>query len=252
MTRGLALVAVAALVATQASAQSVADRIAAVRDGTVELRFRPRAGVCANEDGDIRWMRDSRNSNDWNARGPCMIGPVSVTLARDGNDVVSVRMRIAVRPSDRAATVVLGDVPAVEAAHYLATLAHRLGGRSAGDALTAAAIADGYDVWPDFRRLVLDIDAPMPSREQALFWIGESETPTANLVSLYGALAPVALREHYTFVLSQRRDDEAALDQLIDVARHDRDGAVRKQAMFWLGQSRSPKATNFFREVLTP
>jgi len=146
----------------------------------------------------------------------------------------------------------LGDVAPVEAAHYLATLARRLAGRSASEALTAAAIADGYDVWPDFRQLVLDADVPMQSREQALFWIGQSATPTANLISLYGQLTPLPLREHYSFVLSQRRDDDAAVDQLIDVARHDRDLGVRKQAMFWLAQSRSPKATRFFREVLSP
>jgi hypothetical protein len=252
MIRVAVLGAAALLVATRGSAQSLADRIAAVRDGAVELRFRPRAGICADEDGGIRWMRDFRDGGAWMSSGPCLIGPVSVTIGRDGGEAMSVRMRIAVRPSDRTGVVDLGDVSGAEAAHYLATLAHRLAGRSANDALTAAAIADGYDVWPDFHQLVLDANVPMQSREQALFWIGASATPTANLISLYEQLTPLPLREHYAFVLSQRRDDDAALDQLIDVARRDRDLGVRKQAMFWLAQSRSPKATRFFREVLSP
>jgi hypothetical protein len=171
-------------------------------------------------------------------------------MSRAGAEVVSVRMRIGVRSGD--ATTDLGEVPSREAASYLTSLARRLGGRSGDEALTAAVAAEDYDVWPEFRRLVLDTDAPMQSREHALFWIGQSDTPTANVVALYADLTPVQLREHYTFVLSTRHDDDVAIDKLIDVAKHDRVLDVRKQAMFWLGQSRSEKATRFFREVLTP
>ena len=39
--------------------------------------------------------------------------------------------------------------------------------------------------------------------------------------------------------------------KLIDVARSHRDPAVRKQAMFWLGQSRDPRALAFFEQILT-
>jgi hypothetical protein len=42
----------------------------------------------------------------------------------------------------------------------------------------------------------------------------------------------------------------AALDKLIDVAQHDTDRDIRKQAMFWLGQSHEPKAIKFFQDVL--
>jgi hypothetical protein len=37
---------------------------------------------------------------------------------------------------------------------------------------------------------------------------------------------------------------------LIQVARTNANPAVRKQAMFWLGQSRDPRALEFFREIL--
>ncbi|MGH7618973.1 MAG: hypothetical protein ACREPM_17270, partial [Gemmatimonadaceae bacterium] len=171
-------------------------------------------------------------------------------LSKSGDDVVSLRMRIGVRPN--SVSTDLGEVSPAEAGACLASLARRVSGHSGNDALVAAAVADDFDVWPDFRRLVLDTDAPTQSREQALFWIGQSDTPTANLVALYGDLTPMSLREQYTFVLSQRRDDDQALDKLIDVARHDRDSGVRKQAMFWLGQSHNPKATKFFRDVLAP
>jgi len=249
--RRIVLVAVAIAAATQLRAQTIADRIAAVRDGTVGLRFQSRPGVCGNADGGIQQIGNRPNTGDWFSREPCISGPVFVAIARAGNDVANVRTRVGMRPGDPSATMDLGDVSSVDAARYLATLAHHLSGRDADAALLAAVIADGYDVWPDFRRLVLDRDASANARAQALFWIGQSETPTANLVALYRELAPISLREQYTFVMSQRHDGDA-LDALIDVATHDRDTAVRKQAMFWLGQSRDPKAVKFFRDVLAP
>jgi hypothetical protein len=39
---------------------------------------------------------------------------------------------------------------------------------------------------------------------------------------------------------------------LIDTARRNRNPVVRKQAMFWLGQSNDPRALSFFEEVLKP
>ncbi len=50
-------------------------------------------------------------------------------------------------------------------------------------------------------------------------------------------------------MLSQRRDDPS-LDKLIDIARRDPDTQVRKKAMFWLGQSRDPRAVQFFKDIL--
>ena len=90
------------------------------------------------------------------------------------------------------------------------------------------------------------------TRRQAMFWLGQGKAPTSALVKLYDRLRDPglgSLRNHYTFVLSQRRDDEA-LDKLIDVAQHDADRDVRKQALFWLGQSKDPRASAFLRDMV--
>src|SRR5262249_28961973 len=129
MIRLVALIAAASM-AAQASAQSLGDRIGAVREGTVQLHFRARPGVCANEDdGGISWTRTSRDRGDWFMSRPCVTGPVVVTLTRDANEVSSVRVRVAIRPP-APATVDLGEVPSVDAARYLATLARHVGGRN--------------------------------------------------------------------------------------------------------------------------
>jgi hypothetical protein len=88
------------------------------------------------------------------------------------------------------------------------------------------------------------------TREQAMFWLGQGRAPTNDLVRLYDQLSEISLRRHYTFVLSQRRDREA-LDKLIDVAQHDADREVRHQALFWIGQSKDPRALTFIRDLVT-
>ena len=51
------------------------------------------------------------------------------------------------------------------------------------------------------------------------------------------------------FALSQLPKD-AGVPLMIDVARKNKNPAVRKQAMFWLGQSGDRRALRFFEEIL--
>jgi len=51
------------------------------------------------------------------------------------------------------------------------------------------------------------------------------------------------------FALSQLPKDEG-IPQLIQVARTNRNPEVRKQAIFWLGQSNDPRALSFIEEIV--
>jgi len=51
------------------------------------------------------------------------------------------------------------------------------------------------------------------------------------------------------FALSQLPKDEG-VPKLIELARTNKNAEVRKQAFFWLGQSKDPRAVAFFEEVL--
>jgi hypothetical protein len=44
---------------------------------------------------------------------------------------------------------------------------------------------------------------------------------------------------------------DEGVPKLIEVAKTNRNREVRKQAMFWLGQSNDPRALQFFEEVLS-
>ena len=51
------------------------------------------------------------------------------------------------------------------------------------------------------------------------------------------------------FALSQLPKEEG-VPLLINLARKNANPVVRKQAMFWLGQSEDPRALAFFAEIL--
>jgi HEAT repeat protein len=96
-------------------------------------------------------------------------------------------------------------------------------------------------------------DASSHVRGQALFWLAQKAGKKA-----VGAISDAIDRDPDTdvkkkavFALQQLPGGEG-VPMLIQVARGNRNPAVRKQAMFWLGQSNDPRALAFFEEVLKP
>jgi len=57
------------------------------------------------------------------------------------------------------------------------------------------------------------------------------------------------VKKKAVFALSQLPKDEG-VPLLIEVAKTNKNPAVRKQAMFWLGQSHDSRAVEFFEQVL--
>jgi hypothetical protein len=222
-----------------------------VRDGTVQMTFPARPGVCGDGRGGV-WMQDRNGSQTFTMDGRnfvCVVGPVRVTLGRADGQTVSIRECVACPAAGRNDGNSLGGVPAAEAARYLLALARTVGGRNADDAISAAAFADAGNLAPEFKRLIQDENATIGARKQALFWFGQTGESTQDLIGLDASLEGETLRRQYAFVLSQRRDDPS-IDKLMELARRDPDFDVRKQAMFWLGQSRDPRAIQFFKEIL--
>jgi len=102
---------------------------------------------------------------------------------------------------------------------------------------------------PTLIAIARDAAASKPTRKQALFWAGQSGTPTSELVDLYGQLGDHELRKQVIFVLSQR-DDSASTDALMNIVRSHDDYELRKQALFWLGQKNDPRVATFLASIL--
>jgi HEAT repeat protein len=133
---------------------------------------------------------------------------------------------------------------------WLQSLYPRVSSKLRDNVLLAVSRSDGRRASQWLASIVTDDNETEHTREQAMFWLGQGRSLTGDLVRLYDRLSSTALRNHYTFVLSQRHD-RAALDKLIDIAEHDADRDVRHQALFWLGQSKDPRALAFIRDLVT-
>jgi TolA-binding protein len=87
-------------------------------------------------------------------------------------------------------------------------------------------------------------------RKKALFWAGQGRSvDIADLVRLYDSMSDREMKEQLIFVYSQRRE-EAALDKLFAIGKNDPDRELRKKAIFWIGQSRSPRAAQYLQELI--
>ena len=97
----------------------------------------------------------------------------------------------------------------------------------------------------------LDQNESMEVRKQALFFAAQQRAlPIARLSELYDRVNDRELKAHIAFVVSQRGRDPEAVDLLMKIARDDQNPELRKQAIFWLGQSRDPRAAAFLLELI--
>jgi len=96
-----------------------------------------------------------------------------------------------------------------------------------------------------------DVNENIELRKKALFWVGQSDYPLSELSTLYDRMPSREMKEQLIFVYSQR-DEKAAVDRLMQIARTETDRELRKKAVFWLGQSDDPRVAEFLAKLLEP
>lgn len=260
--RGVGAMLLAAAAALPA--QSIARRVGQVKDGTVRMSFASRSDVCGNGAGNIstgngrnRTYRSSgagslttSRHNEW--EDDCEAGPVRVAIDIADGEPIALRAYVGGRWRTGTDITDLGIVPAKEAVDYLLDDLARADGKVAGEAIFPATIADSVTVWPRLLSLAKDESRTKSVRTQAVFWVSQAagEKATAGLVDVVGdAAADQDVRLQAVFALSQRPKDEG-IPALLDVAKGSKDPKIRKQAIFWLGQSGDPRAVAYFESVL--
>jgi HEAT repeat protein len=99
--------------------------------------------------------------------------------------------------------------------------------------------------------LAMDDGESVEFRKNALFWAGqEGNVDASELADLYRGADNRELQEHVIFVLSQIDGSEDATTVLIEIAKSERNTELRDKALFWLGESDSPKAARFLAELI--
>jgi HEAT repeats len=250
------------VLASALPAQSIARRVAAVKDGTVRMSFASRSDVCGNGSGNISTRSNGRTSssngsvtystrrNEW--EDDCEAGPVRVAI--DIADGKPIALRTYVGGRWRAGTEItdLGTVPVKDAVDYLLDNLVRAEGKVAGEAIFPATIADSTVTWPRLLTLAKDDSRSRSVRTQAVFWVSQAagDKATAGLVEVAGdAAADQDVRLQAVFAISQRPKDEG-IPALIGIAKNSKDPKIRKQSIFWLGQSGDPRAIAYFESIL--
>lgn len=228
--------------------RTLAARVAAAGDGTVHFSFAARPGVCGNGGN----VHISSSRSEW--EDDCEPGPVRVSLTRRDGQLTGLRSYVGGRwrtePERRVTD--LGMVPAPAATAYLVGLAGALSATPATAAIFPATLADSVVVWPELLRLARDNARPDEVRRQAVFWVGQAAgaVVTRELSALVDENdVDLAVRERAVFALSQRPDGEGVA-ALLRVAETSASPTLRKRAIFWLGQSRDPRALVYFERVL--
>ncbi|MGQ0641038.1 MAG: HEAT repeat domain-containing protein [Gemmatimonadaceae bacterium] len=145
----------------------------------------------------------------------------------------------------------LGQNNARESGEFLRHLFNRVRTHELKDKIIFALSQQrgtGSDQW--LLDIAVDNNETVEIRKQALFWAGQNRSVgTDRLAALYDRATDSEIREQLIFVFSQR-NERAAVDKLMNIARSDRDKEMRKKAIFWLGQSRDPRVLDFLAEMI--
>ena len=108
-------------------------------------------------------------------------------------------------------------------------------------------------IWPDLLKIARNATIQSETRKQAVFWLGQAagDAVTKDLSDLVDDTSlDVEVKKSAVFALSQLPRDDG-VPALIAVVRNNHSGEVRKNALFWLGQSGDPRALALFEEILT-
>jgi hypothetical protein len=238
------------LLPAAAGAQTLAQHVVTLGDGTLRLSFAARAGVCGNGGHSITIVSHDDDSSEWES--DCAPGPVRVSLRVRGGRVAEANTYVGGRwRPPEAKTTDLGRLPAGRAAAELLALIEERRA-DADELVTAATLADSAVVWPVLLRIARRTELPLETRRQAVFWLGQAagEAATRGLDSIAtDGGGELEVRKQAVFALSQRPSDEG-VPALIRIARSNPHAELRKSALFWLGQSEDPRAIALFEEIL--
>lgn len=144
----------------------------------------------------------------------------------------------------------MGDVNAAQSVDFLRSIVTGVAARDQSEsALSAMALHRD----PAAAAAILELakNATPRLRQRALFWIARrAESQAIGIITQAIDNDPdVEVKKQAVSALNQLPRDEG-VPLLIKLARGHSNPVVRKQAMFWLGQTKDPRALAFFEEVL--
>jgi hypothetical protein len=257
---------IALVLPASAQSQSLRDRIAQRRDGTVGISYAARSGVC----GDGRSMIGDAEGPDGftmyllgensvmtgtfqgNVRDQCVAGPVRVLLTLRDGELVRVAPTVGGKDWQSAPSLDLGTVDPAQAATYLLGAAAALPERSARDAMLAASIADGVRVGTPLARMARTRSLPSYVRESALRWTARAAEREGDRAAMEEVRAIASDEDDATAVRERAirslngRADEGFLRQLYAKTAN---RTLQERIIRTVGEGGSTESRNWLRTV---
>ena len=216
--------------------------------------------ICGFGRGSATWgMTLDEETSSWGTRDgapPIAVTSVEVYAAvRDGRvrQLQFASEGCPVQAGNRSVLWLDGVAPAASV-ELVARLAARRGAAGSDDELSERALAGlAFHADPAAPLALVHLGregATEELRAQSLFWLAQTDAPqAARWIREAIARDPAhEVREQGVFALSQLAD---ATPQLLGLLRESADRDVKRQAIFWLGQSDDPRATAELERLLT-
>ncbi|TPW16481.1 MAG: hypothetical protein FD129_719, partial [bacterium] len=90
----------------------------------------------------------------------------------------------------------------------------------------------------------------MDVRKNAIFWLGQTGAlGGTELKEIYRTTSDTEMKQQIIFVASQQSSDES-VDLLLEIAKSDLNKEMRRQAIFWLGQSGDERALKYLESLV--
>ena len=216
--------------------------------------------ICGFGRGSAAWgMTLDEGTSSWGTRDgapPIAVTSVEVYAAvRDGRvrQLQFASEGCPVQAENRSVLWLDGVAPAASV-ELVARLAARRGEAGADDELSERALAGlAFHADPAAPLALVHLGregATEDLRAQSLFWLAQTDAPqAARWIREAIARDPASeVREQGVFALSQLPD---GAPELLALLRESADRDVKRQAIFWLGQSDDPRATAELERLLT-
>jgi HEAT repeat protein len=242
-----------------AAQQSIASRVAAIRDGTVRMTFESRAGACGDGRDMVAYRKAmfARDFEGWGTWGNtrCVAGPLRVALTMTGGQPSRVATRIGGEwPAAEGRVSDLGVVPAAEASAWFFSILPALEtGSERSRMILPAVLADAPDVIPPLLSLARNEARTQTTRRQAILWLGllGDAKVVPVLVSYARQAGESEKRSLASAALSalSNLEDGAGIPALLEMSREP-NVTTRRESAFWLGQSGDPRGSARLHQMI--
>jgi HEAT repeat protein len=245
------------LLASPVLAQSLAGKVAAAGDRTVQFSYPTRPGVC----GDGRSYISMGSGNFYgsfssNNVDQCQAGPARVVIDLADRNVVAIRSYVGALPAAADPGITnLGTVTAADAADYLLGVATRADGRVGRDAIFAALLGENVDATPRLLEIGRDQTRPLETRRAALAGLSRGDVPQLDRIG--SALVQIATNENdvqgirsQALAVLSRLDHGAGIQPLVQLAGGNMNSWIGRESMRVLASSGDPRARQFLRSTV--